>query len=82
MRRLWLFSLTLSVQTIHAELSKLVKKQAKQRGEEQAMYKKMLGNTTSSINNQKKTAKSPWVRLKIPVKMVYYNIMLMYFLLE
>lgn len=52
-----------SVQTIHAELSKLVKKHSEQRGAEQAMYKKMLGNPTSSnSSNQKYRAKSSWVR--------------------
>lgn len=52
-----------SGQTIHAELSKLVKKHSEQRGAEQAMYKKMLGNPTSgSSSNQKHRAKSSWVR--------------------
>ncbi|XP_061894538.1 peptidyl-prolyl cis-trans isomerase FKBP8 [Entelurus aequoreus] len=48
-----------SNKTIHAELSKLVKKHSEQRGAEQAMYKKMLGNPTSSIP-QKCWAKSSW----------------------
>ncbi|XP_072295243.1 peptidyl-prolyl cis-trans isomerase FKBP8 [Eucyclogobius newberryi] len=37
-----------SNKTIHAELSKLVKKTSEQRGAEQALYKKMLGNPSSS----------------------------------
>ncbi|XP_035509669.1 peptidyl-prolyl cis-trans isomerase FKBP8 isoform X1 [Morone saxatilis] len=50
-----------SNKTIHAELSKLVKKNSEQRGAEQAMYKKMLGNPTSSSGNtQKHRAKSSW----------------------
>uniref|UniRef100_A0A3Q4A955 peptidylprolyl isomerase n=1 Tax=Mola mola TaxID=94237 RepID=A0A3Q4A955_MOLML len=50
-----------SNKTIHAELSKLVKKHSEQRGAEQAMYKKMLGNPTSSSGtNQKRQAKSAW----------------------
>ncbi|KAK2835674.1 hypothetical protein Q5P01_016158 [Channa striata] len=50
-----------SNKTIHAELSKLVKKHSEQRGAEQAMYKKMLGNPTScSSNSQKHQAKSSW----------------------
>ncbi|XP_061743752.1 peptidyl-prolyl cis-trans isomerase FKBP8 [Nerophis ophidion] len=48
-----------SNKTIHAELSKLVKKHSEQRGAEQAMYKKMLGNPTISIQ-QKCWAKSSW----------------------
>lgn len=47
-------------QTIHAELSKLVKKYSERRGEEQAMYKKMLG-TTSNNSDQDRQAKS-WVK--------------------
>ncbi|XP_054646890.1 peptidyl-prolyl cis-trans isomerase FKBP8 [Dunckerocampus dactyliophorus] len=48
-----------SNKTIHAELSKLVKKHSEQRGAEQAMYKKMLGNPT--ISTPKKIwAKSSW----------------------
>lgn len=55
--------LVYSVQTIHAELSKLVKKNSEQRGAEQAMYKKMLGNpSSSSSSSQKHRAKSSWVR--------------------
>lgn len=49
------------MQTIHAELSKLVKKHSEQRDIEQAMYKKMLGNPSSSTL-QKHKAKSSWVR--------------------
>ncbi|XP_060933604.1 peptidyl-prolyl cis-trans isomerase FKBP8 [Limanda limanda] len=50
-----------SNKTIHAELSKLVKKNSEQRGAEQAMYKKMLGNPTSSNSGtQKHRAKSSW----------------------
>ncbi len=48
-------------QTIHAELSKLVKKHSEQKGAEQAMYKKMLGNPTNA-SVQKHRAKSSWVR--------------------
>ncbi|XP_075943814.1 peptidyl-prolyl cis-trans isomerase FKBP8 isoform X1 [Anarhichas minor] len=51
-----------SNKTIHAELSKLVKKNSEQRGAEQAMYKKMLGNPGggSSSGSQKHRAKSTW----------------------
>ncbi|CAK6955297.1 peptidyl-prolyl cis-trans isomerase FKBP8 [Scomber scombrus] len=50
-----------SNKTIHAELSKLVKKNSEQKGAEQAMYKKMLGNPTSgSSGSQKHRAKSSW----------------------
>ncbi|XP_029286330.1 peptidyl-prolyl cis-trans isomerase FKBP8 [Cottoperca gobio] len=56
-----------SNKTIHAELSKLVKKNSEQRGAEQAMYKKMLGNpascsssSSSSSSSQKHRAKSSW----------------------
>lgn len=49
-----------SNKTIHAELSKLVKKHSEQRGAEQAMYKKMLGNPTSGSDTQKHRAKSSW----------------------
>uniref|UniRef100_A0A8C1INF5 peptidylprolyl isomerase n=1 Tax=Cyprinus carpio TaxID=7962 RepID=A0A8C1INF5_CYPCA len=45
--------------TIHAELSKLVKKHSEQKGAEQAMYKKMLGNPTNA-SVQKHRAKSSW----------------------
>lgn len=53
------------VQTIHAELSKLVKKHSEQRGAEQAMYKKMLGNPSDNSSTQKPRAKSSWVRLSL-----------------
>lgn len=53
------------VQTIHAELSKLVKKHSEQRGAEQAMYKKMLGNHSDNSSTQKPRAKSSWVRLSL-----------------
>lgn len=49
-----------SNKTIHAELSKLVKKHSEQRGAEQAMYKKMLGNPSSSSSSQKRHAKTSW----------------------
>ncbi|TRY62357.1 hypothetical protein DNTS_025884, partial [Danionella cerebrum] len=48
-----------SNKTIHAELSKLVKKHSEQKGAEQAMYKKMLGNP-SNISSQKHRAKTSW----------------------
>ncbi|XP_036378755.1 peptidyl-prolyl cis-trans isomerase FKBP8 isoform X1 [Megalops cyprinoides] len=48
-----------SNKTIHAELSKLVKKHSEQRGVEQAMYKKMLGNPSASPV-EKPQAKSSW----------------------
>lgn len=76
-----------SVQTIHAELSKLVKKHSEQRGAEQAMYKKMLGNPSSSSGStQKHQAKSSWVRQSLSVDFettasvsVHYHMMLMHF---
>ncbi|CAB1331479.1 unnamed protein product [Coregonus sp. 'balchen'] len=50
-----------SNKTIHAELSKLVKKHSEQKGAEQAMYKKMLGNPASGSGGmQKHQAKSSW----------------------
>ncbi|XP_056133315.1 peptidyl-prolyl cis-trans isomerase FKBP8 isoform X2 [Lampris incognitus] len=50
-----------SNKTIHAELSKLVKRHSEQKGAEQAMYKKMLGNPASgSSSTQKHKAKSSW----------------------
>ncbi|KAJ8419052.1 hypothetical protein AAFF_G00005510 [Aldrovandia affinis] len=45
-----------SNKTIHAELSKLVKKHSEEKGVEQAMYKKMLGNPSV----EKRQAKSLW----------------------
>lgn len=47
-----------SNKTIHAELSKLVKKHADQKNVETAMYKKMLGNVSTSPN--KPSRKSSW----------------------
>lgn len=50
-----------SNKTIHAELSKLVKKNSEQRGAEQAMYKKMLGNPSSADSGlQKRKVKTSW----------------------
>ncbi|XP_024114896.1 peptidyl-prolyl cis-trans isomerase FKBP8 isoform X2 [Oryzias melastigma] len=49
-----------SNKTIHAELSKLVKKHSEQKGAEQAMYKKMLGNPSSSGSTPRPAAKSSW----------------------
>ncbi|XP_057696414.1 peptidyl-prolyl cis-trans isomerase FKBP8 [Corythoichthys intestinalis] len=48
-----------SNKTIHAELSKLVKKHSEQRGAEQAMYKKMLGNPAPS-DPHKRWPKESW----------------------
>lgn len=48
-----------SNKTIHAELSKLVKKHSEQKGAEQAMYKKMLGNPESS-SAMKQQGRSSW----------------------
>lgn len=49
-------------QTIHAELSKLVKKHADQRSLETEMYRKMLGNPSSAGTPGKCKDKLPWVR--------------------
>ncbi|XP_076880662.1 peptidyl-prolyl cis-trans isomerase FKBP8 [Brachyhypopomus gauderio] len=49
-----------SNKTIHAELSKLVKKHSEQKGAEQAMYKKMLGNPPDISSAQKPRGKSSW----------------------
>ncbi|KAL6107760.1 fkbp8 [Pungitius sinensis] len=49
-----------SNKTIHAELSKLVKKNSEQRGAEQAMYKKMLGNPGGGGGSQKHQATPTW----------------------
>ncbi|XP_062869060.1 peptidyl-prolyl cis-trans isomerase FKBP8 isoform X2 [Trichomycterus rosablanca] len=49
-----------SNKTIHAELSKLVKKHSVQKGAEQAMYKKMLGNPPDINTLQKPRTKSSW----------------------
>lgn len=46
--------------TIHAELSKLVKKHSEQKGAEQAMYKKMLGNPADVNTLHKPRGKSSW----------------------
>lgn len=48
-------------QTIHAELSKLAKKHSEQKGAEQAMYKKMLGNP-AEVNSVVSQPKASWVR--------------------
>ncbi|XP_068599553.1 peptidyl-prolyl cis-trans isomerase FKBP8 [Brachionichthys hirsutus] len=53
-------SLEPSNKTIHAELSKQVKKHSEQRGAEQAMYKKMLGNPSSSGGRQRHPTKTSW----------------------
>lgn len=45
-----------SNKTIHAELSKLVKKHADQKNVETAMYKKMLGNVASTTKSSSKTS--------------------------
>lgn len=50
-------------QTIHAELSKLVKKHADQRNVETEMYRKMLGNPSAAGTPGKCKDKLPWVRL-------------------
>ncbi|KAM5194092.1 peptidyl-prolyl cis-trans isomerase FKBP8 [Mantella aurantiaca] len=47
-----------SNKTIHAELSKLVKKHADQKNVETAMYKKMLGNVANSTT--KASSKTTW----------------------
>lgn len=47
-----------SNKTIHAELSKLVKKHADQKIVETAMYKKMLGNVASTTT--KSSSKTSW----------------------
>ncbi|XP_067416887.1 peptidyl-prolyl cis-trans isomerase FKBP8 [Emydura macquarii macquarii] len=53
-----------SNKTIHAELSKLMKKHADQKNVETAMYKKMLGNPTSSSTpapcKDKSSRSIPW----------------------
>ncbi|KAM8890620.1 peptidyl-prolyl cis-trans isomerase FKBP8 isoform 1-T3 [Synchiropus picturatus] len=45
--------------TIHAELSKLAKKTAEQKGAEQALYKKMLGNP-ATVTTEKRQPKNSW----------------------
>lgn len=49
-------------QTIHAELSKLVKKHADQKNVETEMYRKMLGNPSAAGAPGKCKDKLPWVR--------------------
>lgn len=49
-------------QTIHAELSKLVKKHADQKNVETEMYRKMLGNPSAAGTPGKCKDKLPWVR--------------------
>lgn len=49
-------------QTIHAELSKLVKKHADQKTVETEMYRKMLGNPSAAGVPGKCKDKLPWVR--------------------
>lgn len=49
-------------QTIHAELSKLVKKHADQKNMETEMYRKMLGNPSAAGTPGKCKDKLPWVR--------------------
>lgn len=49
-------------QTIHAELSKLVKKHADQKTVETEMYRKMLGNPRASSAPVKCKDKLTWVR--------------------
>lgn len=49
-------------QTIHAELSKLVKKQADQRNVETELYRKMLGNPSAAGAPGKCKDKLRWVR--------------------
>uniref|UniRef100_A0A8D2MMQ1 FKBP prolyl isomerase 8 n=1 Tax=Zonotrichia albicollis TaxID=44394 RepID=A0A8D2MMQ1_ZONAL len=51
-----------SNKTIHAELSKLVKKHADQRNVETEMYRKMLGNPSAASTPRKCKDKLPWVR--------------------
>lgn len=55
---LWFF---VYVQTIHAELSKLVKKHSEQKGAEQTLYKKMLGSPSDINTLRKRRTKSAWV---------------------
>lgn len=51
-----------ALQTIHAELSKLVKKHADQKTVETEMYRKMLGNPSASSAPVKCKDKLTWVR--------------------
>ncbi|XP_023803625.1 peptidyl-prolyl cis-trans isomerase FKBP8, partial [Cyanistes caeruleus] len=57
-----------SNKTIHAELSKLVKKHADQRNVETEMYRKMLGNPSTSSTPRKCKDKLPW---SIPWKWLF-----------
>ncbi|NXK42812.1 FKBP8 isomerase, partial [Piprites chloris] len=57
-----------SNKTIHAELSKLVKKHADQRNVETEMYRKMLGNPSASGTPRKCKDKLPW---SIPWKWLF-----------
>ncbi|NXG15481.1 FKBP8 isomerase, partial [Grallaria varia] len=57
-----------SNKTIHAELSKLVKKHADQRNVETEMYRKMLGNPGASSTPRKCKDKLPW---SIPWKWLF-----------
>ncbi|XP_062412424.1 peptidyl-prolyl cis-trans isomerase FKBP8 [Sardina pilchardus] len=49
-----------SNKTIHAELSKLAKKHSEQKGAEQAMYKKMLGNPADVTSITPQQPKASW----------------------
>ncbi|XP_076134450.1 peptidyl-prolyl cis-trans isomerase FKBP8 [Alosa pseudoharengus] len=49
-----------SNKTIHAELSKLAKKHSEQKGAEQAMYKKMLGNPSDVNSVTSQQPKASW----------------------
>ncbi|XP_056368640.1 peptidyl-prolyl cis-trans isomerase FKBP8 isoform X1 [Oenanthe melanoleuca] len=57
-----------SNKTIHAELSKLVKKHADQRNVETEMYRKMLGNPSAASTSRKCKDKLPW---SIPWKWLF-----------
>nr|XP_006009991.1 PREDICTED: peptidyl-prolyl cis-trans isomerase FKBP8 isoform X2 [Latimeria chalumnae] len=58
-----------SNKTIHAELSRLAKKHTEQKNEETALYKKMLGTSSSSSNSvQKPKPKTSWT---IPWKWLF-----------
>lgn len=57
-----------SNKTIHAELSKLVKKHADQRNVETEMYRKMLGNPSTASTPRKCKDKLPW---SIPWKWLF-----------
>ncbi|NXC58817.1 FKBP8 isomerase, partial [Aleadryas rufinucha] len=57
-----------SNKTIHAELSKLVKKHADQRNVETEMYRKMLGNPSAASTPRKCKDKLPW---SIPWKWLF-----------